>query len=120
MKNPEGKDVEITSSSYTAAMQSKDRDYRRDAFEALMSSFLDVKSTLAATLAGAMQRDWFYAKARKYPTCLAAALDAENLPDSVYDNLVKTVNDHRHSCNAMSRSRSACSSSTRSISTIST
>ena len=95
VKDPEGKDVEITSSSYTAALQSKNRDYRRAAFEALMGSFLDVKSTVSATLAGAMERDWFYAKARKYPTSLAGALDAENLPDSVYDNLVKTVNDHR-------------------------
>ncbi len=97
VKDPEGKEVEITSSSYTAALQSKNRDYRRAAFEALMASFLDVKSTLASTLDGAMQRDWFYAKARKYPTSLAAALDAENLPNSVYDNLIKTINDHRHS-----------------------
>jgi oligoendopeptidase F len=95
IKDPQGNDLEITSSSYTAALQSKDREFRRAAFEALMGSFLDVKSTLAATLAGAMQRDWFNAKARKYPTSLAAALDAENLPEGVYDNLVKTVNDHR-------------------------
>jgi oligoendopeptidase F len=95
VKDPEGKDVEITSSSFTSAMQSKDRDYRRAAFEALMGSFLDVKSSLSATLAGAMERDWFYAKARKYPTSLALALDAENLPEGVYDNLVKTVNDRR-------------------------
>src|SRR6267154_184234 len=95
VKDPQGKDIEITSSSFSAAMQSKDREYRRAAFEALMGSFLDVKSTVSATLAGAMERDWFYAKARKYPTSLAGALDAENLPDSVYDNLVKTVNDHR-------------------------
>src|SRR5437899_410394 len=95
VKDPQGKEVEITSSSFTAAMQSKDREYRRAAFEALMASFLDVKSTLSASLAGAMDRDWFYAKARKYPTALAAALDAENLPEGVYDNLVKTVNGHR-------------------------
>jgi oligoendopeptidase F len=94
VKDPEGKEVEITSSSFTSAMQSKNRDYRRKAFEALMGSFLDVKSTLSATLAGAMERDWFYAKARKYPTSLAGALDAENLPEGVYNNLVKTVNDH--------------------------
>jgi oligoendopeptidase F len=94
VKDPQGKEVEITSSSFTAAMQSKEREYRRAAFEALTGSFLDVKSTLAATLAGAMERDWFYAKARRYPTSLAAALDAENLPEGVYDNLVKTVNDN--------------------------
>jgi oligoendopeptidase F len=97
VKDPEGKDLEITSSSYTSALQSKNREFRKAAFEALMASFFDVKSTFASTLAGAMQRDWFYAKARKYPTALAAALDAENLPESVYDNLVKTVNDHRSS-----------------------
>src|ERR1043165_5661467 len=66
VKDPAGNDVEITSSSYTAALQSKNREYRRAAFEALMGSFLDVKSTLASTLGGAMQRDWFYSKARKY------------------------------------------------------
>ena len=61
-------------------MQSKDRRYRHDAFWRLHNSFLDVKSTLAATLAGAMQKDWFYSKARGYPTSLHRALDAENLP----------------------------------------
>jgi len=94
VKDAEGQDIEVTSSSFYQAMQSKDRRYRHDAFVALHDSFLDVKSTLAATLAGAMERDWFYSKARHYPSCLARALDAENLPTGVYDNLVETVNDH--------------------------
>jgi oligoendopeptidase F len=96
VKDPEGRDVEITSSTFGQAMQSKDRRYRKDAFLALHNSFLDVKSTLAATLAGAMERDWYYAKARNYPSSLHRALDAENLPDSVYHSLIRTVNDHRH------------------------
>lgn len=95
VKDPEGKDVEITSASYLQAMYSKDRRYRKDAFTALHESYLDVKNTLAATLNGAMQGDWYYAKARGYPSSLHRALDAENLPLSVYDSLVKTVNDHR-------------------------
>jgi oligoendopeptidase F len=94
VKDPENRDIEITSSSFSQAMQSKDRRYRHDAFGALHNSFLDVKSTMAATLAGAMQRDWFYSKARGYPSCLHRALDAENLALGVYDNLVKTVTDH--------------------------
>lgn len=94
VKDAEGREIEITSSSAMQAMQSKDRRYRHDAFLALHSSFLDVKNTLSATLGGAMQRDWFYSKARKYPTSLDAALDAENLPVAVYDNLVQTVNAH--------------------------
>ena len=94
VKDAENRDIEITSSSFTQAMQSKDRRYRHDAFLALHNSYLDVKNTLAATLAGTMQKDWFYSKARGYPSCLHRALDAENLPLGVYDNLVKTVSDH--------------------------
>jgi oligoendopeptidase F len=94
VKDPQNRDIEITTSAYGQAMQSKDRRYRRDAFMALHGSFLEVKSTLAATLAGTMQKDWFYSKARGYPTCLHRALDAENLPLGVYDNLVKTVTGH--------------------------
>jgi oligoendopeptidase F len=91
VKDPEGRDVEITSSSFTQAMYSKDRQYRQAAFGALHDSFLDVKSTLATTLAGSMQRDWYYAKARHYSSSLQRALDAENLPLGVYSNLVKAV-----------------------------
>lgn len=94
VKDPEGREVEITTSAFMRAMSSKDRDYRRAAFHALHGSYLDVRNTLAATLAGAMQRDWFYAKARGYPSSLHRALDAENLPLGVYDNLVRTVNEH--------------------------
>jgi oligoendopeptidase F len=96
VKDPEGKDVEITSSSYGRALQSKDRRYRRDAFLALHNSYLDVKNTLASTLTGTMQKDWYYAKARNYPTSLHRALDAENLPEGVYHSLIKTVDANRH------------------------
>jgi oligoendopeptidase F len=95
VKNPEGKEVEITSSSFMQAMTSKDRRFRQAAFNALHESYLDVKNTLAATLAGTMQKDWYYSKARHYSSSLQRALDSENLPDGVYHNLVKTVNDHR-------------------------
>ena len=95
IKDAENRDVEITSSSFMQAMDSKDRRYRRDAFDALHGSFFDVKSTLAATLAGSMQRDWYYSKARAYPSSLHRALDAENLPIGVYTNLLQTVDAHR-------------------------
>lgn len=91
-KDAEGQDVEITTSAYTQAIYSKDRRYRKDAFVALHESFLDVKNTLAATLAGTVNRDWYYAKARGYPSSLHRALDAENLPLSVYHSLIDTVN----------------------------
>jgi len=95
VKDPQGHELEITSSSFVQAMYSKDRRFRQDAFKALYGSYVDVKNTLAATLGGSMEKDWFYAKARNYPTSLHRALDAENLPPDVYQNLVQTVTDHR-------------------------
>lgn len=94
VKDAEGREVEVTSSAFGQAMQSKDRRYRQEAFTALYGSFGDVKNTLASTLAGAMQRDWYYSKARGYESSLHRALDAENLPPGVYHNLIATVNAH--------------------------
>lgn len=94
VRDAEGKEVEITSARFYQAVMSKDRRYRQEAVAALHASHLDVKNTLAATLAGAMHRDWYFAKARGYASSLEASLDAENLPVSVYHNLVRTVEDH--------------------------
>jgi oligoendopeptidase F len=94
VQDPHGQEVEVTPSRYYQAMYSKDRRYRRGAFLALHDSHADVKCTLAATLAGAMHRDWFFARARHYGSCVEASLDAENLPVSVYHNLLQTVEAH--------------------------
>ena len=96
VKDADDREVEVTSSSFYQAMYDKNRRYRRDAFTGLYSSFLDVKNTLAATLAGTMQRDWYYSKARGYDSSLSRALDAENLPPGVYSNLIKAVNANSH------------------------
>jgi len=89
--DPGGREIEVTSGTYGGAIYSKDRRFRRDAFLALCDSFLDVKNTIAATLAGTVQRDWYHAKARGYGSSVEASLDAENLPVSVYENLLRTV-----------------------------
>ncbi|RME95957.1 MAG: oligoendopeptidase F [Verrucomicrobia bacterium] len=94
VRDPEGNEVEMTTPMFYQALYSKDRDYRRRAFTAYCSSFLDVKSTLAATLAGTMEGDWFYSRARHYGSCLERSLDAENLPVSVYHNLIQTIRRH--------------------------
>lgn len=92
IKDSEGDDLTVTVPVFYDLIYSKDRRLRRDVYLALHQSYLDVKSSLASTLEGASQRDWFYAKARGYDSSLQAALDQENLPTSVYENLIATVN----------------------------
>lgn len=94
IKDQEGNEVTVTSPIYYDLIYSKDRRVRHDVYMALLGSYGEVKNSLASTLEGAVQRDWFYAKARGYDSSLQAALDEENLPVSVYHNLIDTVNQH--------------------------
>ena len=46
---------------------------------------------MCATLAGSVHRDVYYAKAREYGSSLEAALFPDNVPVTVYDNLIAAV-----------------------------
>ena len=48
-------------------------------------------NTYAAIYAGILQRDWFNAQARKFPSTLDAALGDNNVPRSVIETLVETT-----------------------------
>jgi oligoendopeptidase F len=94
IKDSDGNEVTVTSPVYYDLIYSRDRRVRRDVYLALHRSYLDIKNSTASTLQGAVQADWFFAKARGYPSSLHAALDQENLPVAVYHNLIDTVNEH--------------------------
>ncbi|PAB58633.1 oligoendopeptidase F [Anaeromicrobium sediminis] len=90
----EGKEVEVTQGRYTTLLKSTDRRVRKDAFEALYKSYEAQKNTIASTLGYSVKKDVFYAKARKYKSALDASLSSDNIPLSVYDNLIDTVESH--------------------------
>ncbi|OPX86310.1 MAG: Oligoendopeptidase F, plasmid [Pelotomaculum sp. PtaB.Bin104] len=94
IKDEEGNEVEITSGRYQQLMMNKDRRVRQDTFTAYYSSYKKLKNTMAATLSNSVKRDVFYARVRKYPSALEAALFADHIPPAVYDNLIETV--HRN------------------------
>jgi oligoendopeptidase F len=91
IRDTEGQDVEVTKGNYILFLEGRDRRVRKDAFEAMHSTFYKQRNTLAATLNGQVKAQIFRARARNYATALEAALDANNIPVSVYDNLVETV-----------------------------
>src|SRR5690625_3396055 len=93
IKDEDGNDVELTHGRYIRLMESKDRDVRKAAFEAMYDTFGSFKNTFASTLNGAVKKDNFYAKVRNYHSARHAALDSNNIPETVYDNLVEAVNE---------------------------
>lgn len=94
IKDEKGNEIQLTEASYGRYLESKDRDFRKRAFEGIYSSYDKVKNTFAATLSAEVKKNVFFAKARKYDSALQAALSQEFIPQSVYDNLIKAVNNN--------------------------
>ena len=94
IKNEKGENVELTKGRYTSFLENKNRRVRKEAFEALYDSYLKQKNTIAATYSASVKSDVFFAKARNYPSSLSAALEDDNIPTAVYDNLIETVHQY--------------------------
>jgi len=91
IEDENGKQVELTKARYSKFMESGNRDLRRRAFEAFYSTYNGYENTLAALLSAIVKRDIFYAQARNYGSSLQAALDGDNIPVEVYDNVISAV-----------------------------
>lgn len=94
VKNERGETVELTHATYSQFMISPKRNVRKAAFEKYYEGFASHENTYAACLAGSIHNDVFYARARKYNSCLEAALFPDNVPLAVYNNLIATTRLH--------------------------
>ena len=94
IRDEEGAEVAIAQGNVWSLIKSQDRAVRQGAWEAYADGYLSVKNTMAATLAGAVKRDVFYARARNYPNALEAALAPANIPVAVFTNLLDTFRAH--------------------------
>jgi oligoendopeptidase F len=94
IKNENGEDVELTHGTYIQFLESRDRSVREAAFKAMYDTYGKLKNTLASTLAANVNKNLFYARARKYPSALEMSLFADNIPKDVYTNLIDTIHKH--------------------------
>ena len=94
IKDEEGKDVEITQGNFIPLMESQDRNVRKNAFEGLYHTYKSFENTFAQTLNGNTKRNIFNAKVRNYSSSIEASLDRNNIPVSVYDNLLNSIHDN--------------------------
>lgn len=84
----------LTHGSYIQFLENTNRDVRKRAFETMYATYASNKNTLAATLSANVNKNLFYAKVRKHPSTLEAALYGDNIPTSVYHNLIGTIRTH--------------------------
>jgi oligoendopeptidase F len=92
IRGENGEEVKVTHGRYTKLMESPDRRVRKDAFHAVYSTYAKYKNTFASTLSGAIKKNNFYAEVRGYDSARHAALSRNSIPETVYDQLVDTVN----------------------------
>ena len=91
VKDAAGAEHALTNETFVPLLESADRVLRENAFRTYYSRLGEYRNTVAATLDGQFKQLRFFAQARKYPTTLAAALDATEVPQEVYTNLIEAV-----------------------------
>lgn len=90
-KDSEGAKVELSHGVYSLMLQSQSRSDRKKAFESMFGAYKDMINTIASIYTGNVKKNLFYTQARKYESCLDRALSSEDVPKSVYERLVKCI-----------------------------
>ncbi|MEP7284000.1 MAG: oligoendopeptidase F, partial [Rubrivivax sp.] len=88
----DGKEVTLSPGNYSALLESaRDQGDRAKAAAAHVGTYGANVHTYAALYDGVLQRDWYLAQARNFPTTLDAALDDNAIPRAVVETLVQTT-----------------------------
>jgi oligoendopeptidase F len=90
--NEKGEVVDLSYGLYQRLLENQDRNLRKEAFEGMYSAYARTKNTYGEIMQTEVKKNVFYAKARKYSSALDSALSGGFIPDSVFYNLVSTVN----------------------------
>jgi len=85
---------EVAQGTISSLLTHPDRDVRRTAFESYADQHIAMQHAMAASLAGGVKRDVFFARARGYASSLEAALEPSHIPTEVFHNVIKTFRDN--------------------------
>lgn len=93
VKNSKGVEVNLTHGSYINLVSSYDRSVRKEAYTKLYSAYKALINTIATAYSYNTKTDVIHSRLRKYKSSRSRALSGGNIPESVYDNLIKVIND---------------------------
>ncbi|RRD94283.1 oligoendopeptidase F [Clostridiales bacterium COT073_COT-073] len=89
-----GEALELTHGNYVSTMESNHRQVRKAAFQSMYAAYKRNINTLASVYAMNLKSHLLNAKARKFDSTCEASLFANNIPVSVYDQLIENINEH--------------------------
>lgn len=91
----DGTKVKVTNGVYSKILESnKNQDDRRKAFEALYNSYNVNKNTYASIYKGLLQKNVASMKAKNFSSTLERALEPNNIPVKVYENLINSAKEN--------------------------
>lgn len=88
------KKMEITDSNFVKLLSNNNQEIRKKVFKKYYKAYNAFKNTFATTLKYNVKSSSFVAKTRKYDNPLQMSLYSNDIDVSVYDNLIKAVNDN--------------------------
>lgn len=94
IENEVGESVEISHGRFYAALYSNDRNYRERAYTAFYKPFKDFSNTFNILFNSNLKTNIFIAKARGFESALHSSLNKNNIPISVYQNLISSVEEN--------------------------
>ncbi len=94
VREADGREKDLTVASYIRFLESADRNVRKDAYEKFYAEYRALNNTIAAVYSNNVRRDAVTARLRGYGSSLEASLSQNDIPVSVYDNLVSAVHQH--------------------------
>lgn len=92
----DGNSLPLSHGNYITYLESSDRVLRENAYKEVYKQYGKFNNTLSQTLAGKVKASVFSSKVRNYKSARDQALSNNDIPESVYDSLVDTVNKNLH------------------------
>ena len=86
-----GERVELTRGMYAKLIEDEDREKRREAYKAYYMPYVQLKNSIASTLAAAIKNNVTLSRVRQYPSVLEKALFGDKVAKEVYENLIQTT-----------------------------
>ena len=95
IEDGKGGQIELTHAAFARMREHPDRAVRAAAFAKVHHAYGDVGRTLAVLYGTQVKADLLHTNARHYENSLSAALFGDNLPESIYGNLIESIHQGR-------------------------
>ncbi len=86
-----GEETQMSHGLYGVVLHTASADERKEWFEKYYEAYIKLIDTIAQTYSSNVKKDVFYKTVRKYDSCMAMAMDGEDVSPVVYENLIEAV-----------------------------